>query len=279
MDLKNVLMYNYIIPYMEEIRMTFGKILLTLRKELGLKQEDIAKKIGVEKNTISNYENNISKPNYDKLVKLCNLFHVSPNYLMEDDFEVHKEFEIPLDVQQLKEKYNRLTDHDKSIVDYILEMEEGSVESVQEETQNIVYRFPVYEQQAAAGAGITGRDGKFVMCDIYVNDIPDNAVFGVHIKGNSMINTDPSLKIDDISDDAIVLLNPKVSVSDLNKTIVVASINNEVICKRFLIEQNCVHFYSLNRREHADDDKFAETPDDYRIIGQVVKVIKPTEYN
>lgn len=155
-------------------------------------------------------------------------------------------------------------------------MEEDSAESVQEE--KIIYKFPVYEQEAAAGAGITGRDGKFTMCDIFTDDIPKNAVFGVHIKGESMVNTDPSLIIEDIPDNSIVLLNPKVNDSDLNKTIVVASIDNEVICKQFLIEQNGIHFYSLNRKDHADDDRFAKSPDDYRIIGQVVKVIKQTEY-
>lgn len=46
-----------------------------------------------------------------------------------------------------------------------------------------IYRFPVYEQQAAAGTGITGRDGKFTMENIYTDDIPQNAVFGVYIKG------------------------------------------------------------------------------------------------
>lgn len=160
-------------------------------------------------------------------------------------------------------------------VDYLLGLTD--VEKMNAEPTTI-YRFPVYEQQAAAGAGITGRDGKFTMENIFTENIPQNAVFGVHIKGESMINTDPTLIIEDIPDNSFVLLNPKVSVSDLNKTIVVASINNEVICKYFLIEQDSVHFYSLNREEHADDDRFVKSPNEYRIIGQVVKVIKPEEH-
>ena len=160
-------------------------------------------------------------------------------------------------------------------VDYLLGLMD--VEKTNSEP-TIIYRFPVYEQQAAAGAGITGRDGKFTIENIFVNDIPKNAVFGVHIKGESMINTDPTLVIEDIPDNSFVLLNPKVSESDLNKTIVVATINNEVICKYFLVEQDCIHFYSLNRNEHVGDDRFAKSPNDYRIIGQVVKIIKPNEH-
>lgn len=160
-------------------------------------------------------------------------------------------------------------------VDYL--MDRTTIEKINLEPTTI-YRFPVYEQQAAAGAGITGRDGKFTMENIFTDDIPQNAVFGVHIKGTSMININSPYKVEDIPDDSFVLLNPKVSLSDLNKTIVVASINNEVICKYFLIEQDGIHFYSLNREEHADDDRFAKSPNEYKIIGQVVKIIKPDEH-
>ena len=169
----------------------------------------------------------------------------------------------------------KIAEHFGCSVDYL--MDRTDIKELNTEPTPI-YRFPVYEQQAAAGAGITGRDGKFIMENIFTDDIPQNAVFGVHIKGTSMINTDPTLIIEDIPDNSFVLLNPKVSQSDLNKTIVVASINNEVICKYFLIEQDGVHFYSLNRKEHADDDRFAKSPNDYNIIGQVVKVIKPHEH-
>lgn len=250
--------------------MNFGDILQQLRKDRDLKQDYVAKQVGVKKNTISNYENNVSKPHYEQLIKLCNLFKVDPNYLMQGDITTINAPQLSPEDQYIIDHYKSLTPHDREIVDHIFKMKP--------EEPTIIYRFPVYEQQAAAGAGITGRDGKFTMQNIMTNDIPQNAVFGVHIKGESMINTDPTLIIEDIPDNSFVLLNPRVSVSDLNKTIVVASINNEVICKYFLEEQDCVHFYSLNRREHADDDRFAKSSNDYKIIGQVVKIIKPNEH-
>ena len=169
----------------------------------------------------------------------------------------------------------KIAEHFNCSVDYL--MDRTAMEEINLEPTTI-YRFPVYEQQAAAGAGIIGRDGKFTMENIFTDDIPQNAVFGVHIKGTSMINIKSPYKVEDIPDNSFVLLNPKVSISELNKTIVVASINNEVICKYFLIEQDGVHFYSLNREEHTDDDRFAKSPDEYRIIGQVVKIIKPDEH-
>lgn len=46
----------------------------------------------------------------------------------------------------------------------------------------------------------------------------------------------------------------------------------------FLVEQDNIHFYPLNRREHANDDRFAKVSNEYMIIGQVVKIIKPNEH-
>lgn len=254
--------------------MNFGKNLLKYANSMNITvQKELAKKLKESEKTISSYTNERSYPTYKKLVKLCNLLKCDPNTLMEGDFESNITIntpQLPPEDQYIIDRYKSLTPHDREIVDHIFKMKP--------EEPTIIYRFPVYEQQAAAGAGITGRDGKFTMQNIMTSDIPQNAVFGVRIKGTSMINTDPKLIIEDIPDNSFVLLNPRVSVSDLNKTIVVASINNEVICKYFLEEQNCVHFYSLNRTEHADDDRFAKSPNDYKIIGQVVKIIKPNEH-
>lgn len=258
--------------------MEFGKQLAKYRKEHKIDQKDIADLLNVTTQTISAYETGTNKIPYEKLITLCNYYKINPLDLIGADLK----FNFKKDEQQegkLIDAYDNMSDSNKRIVDFILGIGEYDIESNPIETEpQKIYRFPVYEQQAAAGAGITGRDGKFTMENIFTDVIPQNAVFGVHIKGTSMINTNPTLIIDDIPDNSFVLLNPKVSVSDLNKTIVVASINNEVICKYFLIEKDGVHFYSLNRREHAGDDRFAKSPNEYRIIGQVVKIIKPEEH-
>lgn len=251
--------------------MRFGEKLAIYLETHNIEQKELAKLLGVKEQTVSAYIRKKINPTYDRFMQICTQLKIDANYFM-DGYDEDKDIapQLPPEDQYIIDCYKSLTPHDKEIVDHIFNMKP--------EEPTIIYRFPVYEQQAAAGAGITGRDGKFTMQNIMTNDIPQNAVFGVHIKGESMINTDPKLIIEDIPDNSFVLLNPRVSVSDLNKTIVVASINNEVICKYFLEEQDCVHFYSLNREEHADDDRFAKSPNDYKIIGQVVKVIKPNEH-
>lgn len=251
--------------------MSFGEKLAEYLKNNKMDQKELAELLGVKEQTISAYITKKNNPTYARFVQICTQLKINANYFI-DGFDNEKESESKLNSEDkyIIDHYKSLTTHDKEIVDHIFNMEP--------EEPTKIYRFPIYEQQAAAGAGITGRDGKFTMENIFTDDISKNAVFGVHIKGTSMINIDSVFHVEDIPDNSFVLLNPKVSVSDLNKTIVVASINNEVICKYFLIEHDGIHFYSLNRREHADDDRFAKSPNDYKIIGQVVKVIKPDEH-
>lgn len=171
--------------------MTFGKILYKLRKNRDLKQIDVAKQIGVQKNTISNYENDISKPNYDKLVQLCNLFQVNPNDLMKEDLELDNEKEMPSDIQQLKDKYDHLTPNNKSIVDYIFGMEEEEVEPIIRYesivTDDVIY-FPLVEQEASAGIGDEAHqysDEEDMVC-FPKNRIPKGATHAIIIDGHSM---------------------------------------------------------------------------------------------
>lgn len=58
-----------------------GNRIKQLRKEAGLTQEALGKKLGVVKQTISSWENNISEPNSETLTALSVLFGVSVAHL------------------------------------------------------------------------------------------------------------------------------------------------------------------------------------------------------
>jgi len=60
----------------------FGHILKTLREDRDLKQEDIAKYLNVDRSTVGKWENNSSKPDFEKLIKIANFFNVSTDYLL-----------------------------------------------------------------------------------------------------------------------------------------------------------------------------------------------------
>lgn len=90
--------------------MTFGNKLKSLRKELNLTQEQLAKRIGVAKSVVSYYESGERYPSYDVLVKLTNVFHVTTDYLL--DIEKKHTLDVsdlsPEDIQVLQTVANAL---------------------------------------------------------------------------------------------------------------------------------------------------------------------------
>ena len=152
----------------------------------------------------------------------------------------------------------KIADYYNCSVDYLLDRTDIKSLNIQN-----IYRFPVYDQQAAAGAGMIGRNGNFEMEDINTDYIPDNAIFGIHIKGRSME--------DIIPDDSIVLLDTKFDPYDLDSQNVVVEINGEVICKQYNQQSDHIWFKSLNR-DYSNEDRHIYD-DNFRIIGKVIKVI------
>ena len=61
---------------------TFASRLRQLRIDKNLRQEQVAKLIGVNKSAISTYENNTRQPSFDILVRLATLYRVSTDYLL-----------------------------------------------------------------------------------------------------------------------------------------------------------------------------------------------------
>lgn len=70
--------------------MELGKKLSSCRKKAGLSQEDLAEKIYVSRQTISNWENDKSYPDIHSLIALANLFQLSLDKLVEGDIDEMK---------------------------------------------------------------------------------------------------------------------------------------------------------------------------------------------
>lgn len=95
-----------------------GNRIKALREELGLKQEELAKKMSVSPSSIGMYETNKREPNNELILKLAEFFNVSTDYLLgksdirnpntqEDD--ILNEAMIGMS----KEDYEKLTDAQK----------------------------------------------------------------------------------------------------------------------------------------------------------------------
>lgn len=66
--------------------MTFSEKLITQRKKSGFSQEELADKIGVSRQAISRWESEDSLPDAHNLKKLSELFEISIDYLLYDNY-------------------------------------------------------------------------------------------------------------------------------------------------------------------------------------------------
>ena len=60
----------------------FSELLVELRQDKKMTQEDLAKVLFVTSGTISNYENGVHLPDIEKLVSLADFFGVTTDYLL-----------------------------------------------------------------------------------------------------------------------------------------------------------------------------------------------------
>ena len=70
----------------------FGERLRDLRQEKHMTQKQLADKLDLVKGTISAYEQGKKYPSIEVLIKLCNVFQISADYLLglSDDMQLMK---------------------------------------------------------------------------------------------------------------------------------------------------------------------------------------------
>lgn len=57
--------------------MNYGCLFKKARKESGLTQKQVAEKMAIHQSNISDWENDVSRPEYEKLIELSKLYGVS----------------------------------------------------------------------------------------------------------------------------------------------------------------------------------------------------------
>ena len=60
----------------------------------------MAEKLGITKSAIGNYENGVSSPKWDVLLKIFDVLKVEPNFLYQDSFSLETPETSPLTPQQ-----------------------------------------------------------------------------------------------------------------------------------------------------------------------------------
>lgn len=156
-------------------------------------------------------------------------------------------------------------------VDYLLGLTD--VEKVNVEPLKI-YCFPVYEQNIAAGSGQLGFDQKHKMEEFIEDDMPNDISYGININGNSMETDDEN----NIPDGSTVLVTTEFDYDKLIGEAVVVNINGVLVCKEYNIAEDGYLWLKSRNRDKSNEDRHVYNLDGVKIIGRVVKVIKPDEH-
>lgn len=57
--------------------MNFGENYKNIRKQCGLSQQEVADKLQIKQSSVSDWENDVSRPDYEKLIALAELYDVT----------------------------------------------------------------------------------------------------------------------------------------------------------------------------------------------------------
>lgn len=91
-----------------------GNRIAARRKHLGINQNQLAEKVDISKNHLSNIECGREKPSFEVLVGLCNELRVTPDYLLMGSMHPHG---VP---QNLVDSLSLCTDEDIALLETIV---------------------------------------------------------------------------------------------------------------------------------------------------------------
>lgn len=107
---------------------SFGERLAKLRESKGWLQRDLAFRMSVKANTISNWEKGISRPNLDQICQLCQVLAVTSDHLLGLD-KTAMEWTLSMREQELVKFYRLTNDRfKKEIISLIMNMGSMSFE-------------------------------------------------------------------------------------------------------------------------------------------------------
>lgn len=102
--------------------MKFSDNLRMLRTKYRLSQKDIGDIVGLTSQAVSKWENEITEPDSESLIKLSNHFKVSVDYLLGNTINENNNIKYDNDLEKiLFSKAKDLSDNDKKVVLGVIE--------------------------------------------------------------------------------------------------------------------------------------------------------------
>ena len=172
--------------------MAFNDRLKEARNNVGLTQEQLAKKLGLAKSTITGYEKGTSEPNMITVKHLMDILKVDANYLWQDEMTGSTSLIVSSDEWNHIKKLRALDAYGKKAVNSVLDIEYERCNYETEIADEPMAYIPrvYYSQGASAGYGeylIDGMDASEIM----LPDTPANrkSDYVINVDGDSMVPT------------------------------------------------------------------------------------------
>ncbi len=225
------------------------------RLELKLTQFQLSQLTNIKKNTISNYENNVSSPNEENIFKLMDALKCDANFLF--DWSEIEDMNLTLQEKKHIKKYRSLDQFGKKAVDDILNDEYERCKYVEKESP-INLKFSLLK----ASAGTENWLDDEQMATIKVADTPDARKADIVIE----VNGDSMLPAFNDSDKVLVRLQPAVEIGEVGI---------------FILDGNgCIKEFADNRLISLNpkyNDVYPSEYSDFRCIGKVIGKAITTE--
>lgn len=97
-----------------EIRETLSKNIRKYLQEYDMSQADLARRLNVSGQTITNWVNCLGEPRMDKVDKICEIFHCSRSNLLEENHIDNNDEIIKI--------YNQLDNEDKTTIKNMMQV-------------------------------------------------------------------------------------------------------------------------------------------------------------
>lgn len=164
---------------------TFGEKIKEARKAKKMTQKELAKKIDVAHNSVSDWENDKSKPDADTIELLCGILEIAPNYLLAtstDEFTPAEKILI--------RQYRMLSEYARESIQISIDRElnrPDNASSATDGSADKILHLPYFGKIAAAGTTISSFS---MMVDgtIPVVESPESldADYTIGVSGDSM---------------------------------------------------------------------------------------------
>lgn len=167
----------------KEAQATFGAVLQKYRSKNNISQAELAEKLSTSRNTVNNWENERSKPDFETIKLLAQMFGI-PLYelfgIVDDSTPTSKERSLLSDYRQLNSSNQRIVGR---IVSSMLEEEENTKLHWLQESYLIL---PLESTPAAAGTGCSEVEIAAEPFFIRSSSISRRADALIRVSGHSM---------------------------------------------------------------------------------------------